>query len=561
MTEELCMRITVKLRIIATMAAAFFIAIAVGTFGLWSLERTQADLSSMYRDQLMPIVHLGEVRNLIFLDRTALNQALLAGTPDAAATADGRIKTHMAEMDKHWSAYYPALVNSDIEMSQDKTFIAKRLQTRDLIAQELKLLNSDQHEKASDFMLHSVESSFDEETSLIGKIVDENVRQAQQASADSSARGHRTVIITLLVLVVAAMLVLFSGIALTRAVMKPLLRARGLAERISRGELNQALVVTGHDELSDTLRALSQMDTQLTAIVAKVRDNASDVMHSARDISAGNDDLSSRTQEQASSLEETAASMEEMTATVKQNAEGAGQAQNIATSLRSDAIAGRKIAVDASSAMELITEASRSISEIAVLIDEIAFQTNLLALNAAVEAARAGDQGRGFAVVATEVRSLAQRSASAAKNIKSLINDTVERVSVGAELVRKAGHSLETIQTGATRVCDIVSEIAAASVQQSSGIEQVNDAVTALDQVTQQNAALVEEASAASRLALELTQELVQQMAFFKIAGIAEEAASRIKVRALEKVERPNTNEPAHRLQPVKLMLDTASEW
>ena len=555
------MRITVKSRIIATMAAAFFIAIAVGTFGLWSLERTQADLSSMYRDQLMPIVHLGEVRNLIFLDRTALNQALLAGTSDAAAAADDRIKTHMAEMGKHWSAYYPALVNSDIEMSQDKTFIAKRLQTRDLIAQELKLLNSDQHEKASDFMLHSVESSFDEETSLIGKIVNENVRQAQQASADSSARGHRTVIITLLVLVVAALLVLFSGFALTRAVMKPLLQARGLAERISKGELNQALVVTGHDELSDTLRALSQMDTQLTAIVAKVRDNASDVMHSARDISAGNDDLSSRTQEQASSLEETAASMEEMTATVKQNAEGAGQAQNIATSLRSDAIAGRKIAVDASSAMELITEASRSISEIAVLIDEIAFQTNLLALNAAVEAARAGDQGRGFAVVATEVRSLAQRSASAAKSIKSLINDTVERVSVGAELVRKAGHSLETIQTGATRVCDIVSEIAAASVQQSSGIEQVNDAVTALDQVTQQNAALVEEASAASRQALELTQELVQQMAFFKIAGIAEEAASRIKVRAVEKVARTNTNEPAHRLQPVKLVLDTANEW
>ncbi len=243
------------------------------------------------------------------------------------------------------------------------------------------------------------------------------------------------------------------------------------------------------------------MDKQLTAIGVKVRDSALAVMHSAGDISAGHDDLSSRTQEQASSLEETAASMEEMAVIVKQNAEDAGQAQLVASSLRNDAISGRKIAVDASSAMDLVTDASRSISEIAVLIDEIAFQTNLLTLNATVEAARAGDQGRGFAVVATKVRSLAQRSASAAKNIKSLIDETMERVSAGAELVRKAGQSLETIQTGATKMSDIVGEIAAASVEQSAGIDQINDAVAALDQVTQQNAALVEEGSAASRQA------------------------------------------------------------
>ncbi len=340
--------------------------------------------------------------------------------------------------------------------------------------------------------------------------------------------------------------------------MRPLLKARGMAERISKGELNHKLAVTGHDELSDTLRALSLMDSELTAIVTKVRDNTSDVMHSARDISAGNDDLSSRTQEQASSLEETAASMEEMTATVKQNAEGAGHAQTIASSLRDDAMTGGKIAVDASHAMELITDASRSISEIAVLIDEIAFQTNLLALNAAVEAARAGDQGRGFAVVATEVRSLAQRSAGAAKNIKSLINETVERVSAGAELVRKAGQSLETIQTGATKVCDIVSEIAAASVQQSAGIDQVNDAVTALDQVTQQNAALVEEASAASRQALELTQELVQQMGFFKIAAMDDASE---QGRTIDKVMRPDTTPSASKPQPVETAVATGNAW
>jgi methyl-accepting chemotaxis protein len=556
------MRMTIKLKIIATMLAAFFIAISVGGFGLWSLERTQGDLASVYSEQLVPIVHLGEVRNLILLNRTALNRALLADASDATASAtEASVKLNTTEMDKHWAFYYPALVTSDLEMSLDKTFIAKQVQTRDLIAQELLFLHSGQHENAANFMLHKVGPSFDEEIALIGKVIDENVREAQEASADSTARGHRTVVITLVVLAVAALFLLISGMALTRAVMKPLLRARALAEQISKGELNHKLVVTGQDEFSDTLRALGRMDSELTAIVAKVRDNASDVMHSARDISAGNDDLSSRTQEQASSLEETAASMEEMTATVKQNAEGAGQAQTIASSLRDDAIAGSKIAVDASDAMGLITEASRSISEIAVLIDEIAFQTNLLALNAAVEAARAGDQGRGFAVVATEVRSLAQRSASAAKDIKALISKTVERVGVGAELVSKAGQSLKTIQTGATKVCDIVSEIAAASVQQSAGIEQVNDAVTALDQVTQQNAALVEEASAASRQALELTQELVQQMGFFKIAGMADDDAANHQVQTVDKTVRPELNQAVRRPQPVQRVMATGNEW
>ncbi len=555
------MRVTVKFRIIATMVAAFCIAIIIGGFGLSSLERTQTDLSLVYNNQLVPIVHLGEIRNLIFLNRLALNHALLGEKADTAESAERIIKTNMEEMDKQWSAYYPAFADSAVEISLDKTFIAKRPKIRELIDQEITLLRTNQREKATDFMLNSVIPSFDEQSSLIAKIIDENVQQAREAFIQSTARGHRTVIITLALLAAAALILIISGLALTRKVMRPLLQARGVAERISNGELNEALIITGHDEFSDTLHALGRMDKQLTAIVAKVRDNASDVMHSARDISAGNDDLSSRTQEQASSLEETAASMEEMTATVKQNAEGAGQAQLIASSLRNDATSGRKIAIDASSAMDLVTDASRSISEIAVLIDEIAFQTNLLALNAAVEAARAGDQGRGFAVVATEVRSLAQRSAGAAKNIKSLINETVERVSAGSELVRKAGQSLETIQTGATKVSDIVGEIAAASVEQSAGIDQVNDAVTALDQVTQQNAALVEEASAASRQALELTQELVQQMAFFKIAGMAEKAPIEGYSAAVAKVAGPTRHEPARKHAPAKTVPAKEHAW
>ncbi|MDY1550189.1 methyl-accepting chemotaxis protein [Luteibacter sahnii] len=341
--------------------------------------------------------------------------------------------------------------------------------------------------------------------------------------------------------VLAVALILGVATVLVRSILTPLRDASAVAARIATGQLGTAFAVTRGDDLGRMLNALKEMDDNLARIVGAVRENASQVESAARDISAGNDDLSNRTQEQASSLEETAASMEEMAAAVKQNAEGASLARKISHELRDDARSGGLVAKDAVDAMGQITEASRNIGEIAVLIDEIAFQTNLLALNAAVEAARAGEQGRGFAVVAAEVRNLAQRSASAAKDIKSLIGETVERVTNGADLVERTGKALADIQQGVVRVADIVSEIAAASEQQSAGVEQVNGAVSALDEVTQQNAALVEEASAASRQALELARELMTQVAFFKV-GEAVNGAS--PAPAVAKA-RPVT--PAHR--------------
>ena len=324
----------------------------------------------------------------------------------------------------------------------------------------------------------------------------------------------------------AVLLIIGVATVLVRSILTPLRDASAVASRIASGRLGGSFAVTRTDDLGRMLNALKEMDDNLARIVGAVRDNAAQVENAARDISAGNDDLSSRTQEQASSLEETAASMEEISSTIKQNAEGASLAKQISNDLRSDALEGGRVAGDAVDAMKQITDASRNIGEIAVLIDEIAFQTNLLALNAAVEAARAGDQGRGFAVVAAEVRNLAQRSATAAKDIKALIGRTVERIDSGAELVSRTGHALSVIQGGASRVADIVNEIAAASQEQSAGVEQVNSAVAALDDVTQQNAALVEEASASSRHALELARELMSQVAFFTVDGGQSEVAS-----------------------------------
>jgi len=296
--------------------------------------------------------------------------------------------------------------------------------------------------------------------------------------------------------------------------------AVAMATRIADGDL-------GSDDggkafaAGSLLAELVRMRDRLTGIVGEVQHGSQAVSSAAQQIAKGNDDLSQRTQEQASSLEETAASMEQMTSTVKQNAENAGYANQLASGAREQAERGGEVAAQAVAAMGEIDASSRKIADIVGLIDEIAFQTNLLSLNAAVEAARAGEQGRGFAVVASEVRSLSQRSAAAAKEIKGLINESVQRVQAGSVLVDQSGAALAGIVDSVKKVTDIVAEIAAASQEQSAGIDQVNRAVMQMDEVTQQNAALVEEAAAAARAMQEQADELRRQVAFFHLDGHA----------------------------------------
>ena len=305
---------------------------------------------------------------------------------------------------------------------------------------------------------------------------------------------------------------------LTVSITRPLTQAVGIAETVASGDLSSNIVSEGKDETSQLLTALKTMNDNLLNIVSQVRVGTDTISTASSEIASGNLDLSSRTEQQAGSLEETASAMEELTSTVKQNADNARQANQLAVSASEVAVQGGAVVGQVVDTMGSINDSSRKIVDIISVIDGIAFQTNILALNAAVEAARAGEQGRGFAVVASEVRSLAQRSSAAAKEIKTLIDDSVSKVDVGSKLVQQAGETMNEVVASVKRVTDIVGEISSASQEQSAGINEVGQAITLMDEATQQNAALVEQAAAAAQSLQDQAGRLAQVVSIFKLA-------------------------------------------
>lgn len=340
--------------------------------------------------------------------------------------------------------------------------------------------------------------------------------EAKALASDNSLLIQRSIAAAgVLVLALAALM----AWRLTLSITKPIQHAVESTDSISSGNLATPINAPGNDETAHLLQALASMQTNLARIVSSVRQGSESVATASAEIAQGNNDLSARTESQASALEETAASMEELGSTVRQNSDNARQANQLAQSASTVAVKGGEVVAQVVETMKGINDASKKISDIISVIDGIAFQTNILALNAAVEAARAGDQGRGFAVVASEVRSLAGRSADAAKEIKTLINNSVERVEQGTVLVGQAGTTMTEVVTSIRRVTDIMGEISAASSEQSAGVAQVGEAVTQMDQATQQNAALVEEMAGSASSLKGQAQELVQTVAVFKLAA------------------------------------------
>ncbi len=373
---------------------------------------------------------------------------------------------------------------------------------------------------------------------IVAYVLTQSDRMAAEA-VEQAAATYRSAQILLLTVV---LLTFAFGVVVTRwqilSIIRPLNVAVQVAQTVAAGDLRSQVVVESRDETGQLLQALKEMNASLIRIVTQVRGGTETIATASSQIAAGNMDLSSRTEEQASSLEETASSMEELTSTVQQNASNAEQANQLVAAASAVASKGGAAVSEVVQMMASINASSQKIVDIIGVIDGIAFQTNILALNAAVEAARAGEQGRGFAVVASEVRSLAQRSAAAAKEIKTLIGTSVDNVDAGSKLVSQAGSTMDEVVSSVKRVSDIIGEIASASREQSMGIEQINVAITQMDQVTQQNAALVEQAAAAAEAMQNQAGGLAEVVQVFRLDGAADGAA-------VSGARRPARREPA----------------
>ncbi|MBL8387432.1 MAG: MCP four helix bundle domain-containing protein [Hydrogenophaga sp.] len=376
--------------------------------------------------------------------------------------------------------------------------------------------------KAEALMTGESRQAFTSLTEDLDKLWAFNVDQAVAFKKTAEVSFHDGIRQLLGVAVLALLVGVVAALLITRSIVGPIRRSLAVAEAVAAGDLTQRVTAEGKDETAQLLKAMDHMTTRLSELVTSVRLNAEGVATASAQIAQGNQDLSSRTEQQASALEETSASMEEMGSTAQQNADNARTASQLATSASGVAQQGGEVVGQVVSTMREIQHSSQKIADIIGVIDGIAFQTNILALNAAVEAARAGEQGRGFAVVAGEVRTLAQRSAEAAKEIKQLINASVERVEQGTALVDQAGNTMQEVVQSIQRVTDIVGEISSASQEQNAGVVQVAEAVSNMDQATQQNAALVEESASAAASLRQQADQLVASVAAFRTAGGAQ---------------------------------------
>ena len=514
------MRWFFDLKIFAKLMGAFLavllLTVFLGMFSILQLSKVN-EVATAMKVNWMPSVRVVSDMNTNTSDfRVAELQHILSTDDKEMAKYEKDMTMVAAGFEKN-NVEYVKLISSPEER---KIYDGFKKNWDEYLAEHRKVLalsRDNKNDEAKALIRGNSQTQFDEASDDLLKLVSLNVAGAKEASNEGDLRYANSRLWIIGVLVVAVSLGLLLAIGIARVISGPLKIASDVAARVAAGDLTSKIEVTSKDETGKLMQSLKDMNASLTKIVGEVRSGTDTIATASSQIAAGNLDLSSRTEQQASSLEETASSMEEMTSTVKQNADNARQANQLAASASAVAIKGGAVVAQVVDTMSSINESSKKIVDIIGVIDGIAFQTNILALNAAVEAARAGEQGRGFAVVASEVRNLAQRSAAAAKEIKGLIGDSVEKVEAGTKQVGQAGATMDEIVDSVKRVTDIMSEIAAASREQTSGIEQINQAISQMDQVTQQNAALVEEAAAAAESLQDQAGNLAQIVGVFKL--------------------------------------------
>lgn len=551
------LRKSVKLRLAVSLGACIMMLIAVGTIGLYNLSKTNDAVTDTYEGNVVTLLDLTKINQALLSTRVKITAEQRDRNPATAVTTKQEIAENDAIIDEAWGDYFPQRVSDEIERDLAGEFMSSLAELRAGIDEINAEMIDNDFDAAREIATTTLRADYPKVLTAIQGLIDRNSTQASAANQQTSEdyAWTRNFIIGLIVFSVIASVLL--AIWLIRGIMTPLGKARELANAMAQGQLDHDINITCRDEFGDMLRALKAMETKFSQVVMSVRHNAESVNVAAEEIAHGTEDLSSRTQQQASSIQETAASMDEITSTVRQNADNASEADKLVHDVSRQANTGGEIAGKAVQAMEGINASSRKIAGIVGLIDEIAFQTNLLALNASVEAARAGEQGRGFAVVANEVRNLAGRSANAAKEIKQLVEDSINQVDNGSNLVNQAGKALEDIVGGVQRVTVLMSEIATASHEQSQGIDQVNTAISQMDSVTQQNASLVEESSAAGRSLQVQAAALLKEVSFFKGTATDQPQA------ALPNTARRNTSQPqvAQRPKAQKKQEQQEEEW
>ncbi|MFG6461907.1 methyl-accepting chemotaxis protein [Roseateles sp. DXS20W] len=542
---------------------------AVALLGRASLGQVAAGLETVYLDRTVPLAHLGDISRLTIRNRFLLADMMLKPEPAVIEKHTAEMGANIKAIDDLLKQYLATHLTPDEKQLADRFVAARTAYAQQGLAPARAALLKGDLEAARALYDGKVAEMAPQVASALSDLQRLQVRVAQQEFEAAQAVQRRAGWITLASAVFAIAVGAALAWLITRSITQPVAAAVRLAEAVSAGDLRQRFAVQGRDEIAQLLRALVTMNENLVQIVSQVRHSSDSIATGSSEIASGNADLSQRTEEQASSLEQTAASMEQMSATVKQNADIARTATQLATSASGVAIQGGEVVGRVVSTMDEITASSRKIVDIIATIDGIAFQTNILALNAAVEAARAGEQGRGFAVVAGEVRTLAQRSAEAAREIKGLIGQSVEKVDAGSQLVAEAGSTMGEIVAQVKRVADLIGEIDAASGEQAKGIGQVSEAVNQLDQVTQQNAALVEESAAAAESLKHQAARLAEVVGQFKLdAGApvppAPPAARRVPTApaapAAPRVAAPRPAPRPAAVAPVRAS-DEAGQW
>ncbi|WP_432379892.1 methyl-accepting chemotaxis protein [Duganella sp. P38] len=509
----------IRTRLVGTMALLGVLIIFIGVKGITALQTSNSVLKDVYSNSMVSMKAIYETQ--IQIDRARLSLDRIALAPDAANVPETLQRTlgFIEGSDKFWNSYYSLPFGDGEKQLADQVAAQRAALIKDGLQAAIKAITEKNKPEIDRLMLSEVTRLFRLYTDSSEKLSTYQLKATAEQYEASQAAYNRNMVLAIGAIVAGIVLAAVSGMLLLRAVMGPLNQAIGHFQAMAHGNLSNRIELGRKDEMGEMMLGLQQMQERLAGTVRSVREGSDAIATASSEIAAGNLDLSRRTEQQAASLEETASSLEELTSTVRQNSDNARQANTLATSASDIAVKGGELVTRVIETMGSITQSSDKIADIIGVIDGIAFQTNILALNAAVEAARAGEQGRGFAVVATEVRNLAQRSAAAAKDIKALITDSVEKVGSGSALVNEAGTTMEEIVTSVKRVTDIISEISSAGREQEIGIEQINTAVAEMDTVTQQNAALVEEAAAASQAMQEQAVKLAEMVAVFQVEG------------------------------------------